>query len=471
MAKRLREEDLRLNIIINGDNGRKEMGELERTIKDTTIKLNALIDKQKKMEAAGKTGSASYKKLTAKIDKYSITITKSKEKLESLIRQQKIETMTLRELRSHIANLNAVMAKTDPRSPQWAQLNAELKKTNGRLSELRMQSKATDSVVGNLASKINRYIGLITAFVASFAFVITGINRARNDFGEYDEALTDAMKTTDLTKGEVKELSESLKEIDTRTLQNELLDLARIGGKLGITDIDTLEEFTRAANVIGVALSEDIGDNADDAIKAVGKLMSIFKIEDQYGMENGMIKTASAINELGMASTANEEYLVSFAKRVAGVAPNANISIQDILGLAGTLDSLGQMSEVSGTAYGQAITGMFQDTKAFAQVAGMTTDAFKDLLDVDANEAFIRVLEGMNGAEGGMYSVIKSLNTLKLTDNVLCRFSEHFRGKRLNYVDNRRYLIVPLKRELQFWKSMRKRTIPLMHNLRGEKRI
>ena len=54
MAKTVRDEDLRLNIIINGDNGRKEIGELERKIHDTNAKLEQLYDKRKKLEQQGK---------------------------------------------------------------------------------------------------------------------------------------------------------------------------------------------------------------------------------------------------------------------------------------------------------------------------------------------------------------------------------------------------------------------------------
>ena len=35
MGKKLRDEDLVLNIIVNGDKGKKEIGSLERAIKDT----------------------------------------------------------------------------------------------------------------------------------------------------------------------------------------------------------------------------------------------------------------------------------------------------------------------------------------------------------------------------------------------------------------------------------------------------
>ena len=54
MAKTIRDEDLRLNIIINGDDGRKQIGELERALHDTNAKLETLYEKRKKLEGQGK---------------------------------------------------------------------------------------------------------------------------------------------------------------------------------------------------------------------------------------------------------------------------------------------------------------------------------------------------------------------------------------------------------------------------------
>ena len=412
MAKKLRDEDLRLNVIINGDDARKRMGELERSITDTEIKIKELVVKQNELKAAGKETTLAYRDQSKELDKYIKKNSESKTQLETLRRTQNLATMTIKDLRQNIRQLNAVLAKTDPNSKQWDVVNSKLKVTKARLAELTAQSRETTGVLKNMSTRFNDYAGMAAASVASFAFVVTGINKCRTSFAEYDETLVDTMKTTNLSREDVEKLSKSLSNLNTRTAQNELLNLARVGGKLGITNLSKIEEFVRAADVINVALSEDLGGNAEDAIREIGKLVDIFKIEDEFGLEKGMLKIASAINDLGMASTANEGYLVSFSKRVAGIAPNADISIQDVLGLAGTLDSLGQMAETAGTAYGQAITGMYQDTESFAKVAGMTEEAFEKLLEVDANEAFVRVLEGMNASEKGMRGVLEAMDSL-----------------------------------------------------------
>jgi len=235
-----------------------------------------------------------------------------------------------------------------------------------------------------------------------------------SSLAKLDDKFADVAKTTGLTSDQVKELHKDFKNIDTRSSRKELLDLARIAGKLGIEGKKNIFDFVKAADQINVALSEDLGGNAEEAINHIGKLVDVFKLKEKFTLEESMLKTGSAINALGAASTASEAYLVEFAKRVAGVAPMADISIESVLGLGATLDQLGQQSEVSSTVFSQVIPDMFKDTATYADVAGMSVKDFTNLLNTDANEAFIKVLEGLKGNNEGFTTLVEKLDALEL---------------------------------------------------------
>ena len=415
MAGRINDETLALHLSVDGgDKARKEMNDLNRAIQDTKASIEGLTQKQKKLEAQGKKDSAAYKAVTKEIEKKNRVLAESQTKLAALERQQSVNSMTISELNQRISRLNATLSKIDPRAPEWKKVNDELKKAKTRVKELREQSKATGGVFQNLMSTANKYVNLIAASVTTAVFSVRNITKVRDAFLAYDEALVDAMKTTNLTRGEMEELSAELAKLDTRTSQNDLLELARIGGKLGITGKESILEFVRAADQINVALGRDLGSNTEDAIREIGKLVDIFDLQEEYGLEQSLLKVGSAINELGMASTANEGYIVDFTKRLAGVAPNADIAIEDVLGLAATLDKYGQMTETSSTAITQTITGMFRKTATFAKVAKMPVEDFTRLLNEDVNEAFLRVLEGMKQGAGGMLEVTAALDSMQL---------------------------------------------------------
>ena len=237
-------------------------------------------------------------------------------------------------------------------------------------------------------------------------------SRAVNAYQRLDDKMADVQKTTDLSKEGVIELDKELQKIDTRSSREELLDMARIGGKLGIEGQENLAGFVRVADKLKVALSEDLGGNVEETIRQVGKLVGVFDVDKELGIERGLEAVGSTINELGASSTANEAYIVDFTNRVAGVAAGADIAIPKVMGIASTMDILAQTAEVSGTTYGQVMTGMQKRTEEYARIAGMSLQEFRELLDQDQNEAFIRVMEGLGKMDSE--NRVKALSTLKL---------------------------------------------------------
>lgn len=429
MAGKIRNEDLQLNIIVNGDVGRKRILELEQTMRDTESSIKATNQQLQAMSAAGKNGTKEYKALNQTLKDQKKSLEESRKQFDKLQSGISLENKTISELRNQIKLTNAALGKAVPGTENWKNLNRTLQQTKTRLKELTDQSKAVHYTTCELSDKFSKYIVSIYGAIGAIQGAFNKFTGARDAFLLYDEALTDAMKTTNLTKDEILDLSASLKQIDTKTPQNELLALVRAGGKLGITGQEDLLGFARAADKINVALSEDLGWNAEAAITAIGKMTDIFSLTDEYGIEQAMLKVGSAINELGMASTANEGYIVDFSKRLAGIAPNADISIDKILGLAATLDKYGQQSETSSTAIGQTIMAMFKRTETFAQIAGIPLEEFSELLKTDVNEALLKVLEGMQRGEGGLASVTAAMEEMHLNGQraatVLGSLSKH----------------------------------------------
>lgn len=429
MAGKIRNEDLQLNIIVNGDAGRKQILELERSMRDAETAIRVTSQHLQALAAAGKAGTKEYSSLNQTLKDQKKALEDNRKQFDSLQSKISLENKTISELRNQIRLTSAALSKAVPGTQNWTNLNRTLQQTKTRLKELTDQSKAVHYTTCELTDKLSKYMVSIYGAYGTVMKFFSMFSGVRDAFLEYDEAMTDAMKTTNLTKNEILELSDSLKRIDTKTSQNELLSLVRAGGKLGISGREDLLGFAKAADQINVALSEDLGGNAEAAITAIGKMTDIFNLTGKYGIEQAMLKVGSAINELGMASTANEGYIVDFSKRLAGIAPNADISIDKILGLAATLDKYGQQSETSSTAIGQAIMAMFKRTETFSHIAGVPLEDFSNLLKTDVNEALLKVLEGMQHGEGGLASVTAAMEEMHLNGQraatVLGALSKH----------------------------------------------
>lgn len=316
--------------------------------------------------------------------------------------------LTFKQLTSGAAKLKNELGQLVPGTEEFIKKAEELSKVNTVLHGIRNDIKGVDSSFSSLKDTMS---GVKSTIVAALSIegVIQGTKALIAENAELSDSLANVQKTTGLTQTSARHLNEDLKKIDTRTAQEDLLSLASVAGKLGISAERDVFAFVKAADQINVALGEDLG-GAEEAINSLGKLTDIFKLKDEFGLEGSLLRAGSAINELGAAGTANEGYLVSFAGRMAGIAPAANISLQNVLGLAAVFDELSQPVEASSTAVGQFIVGLGSDIPKFAAIAKMSVKDFSNLLKNDGNAALISVLTNAKSAGLGVEGLAASMN-------------------------------------------------------------
>jgi len=315
---------------------------------------------------------------------------------------------TMKELQMEAKGLRAGLKNLTIGS---AEFNEQMKKINAveaPLKKIQAELRNTGGSFKWLTDEVKRF-GLLAAGYLGFQALTSQFSNLINKNAELSDSLADVRKTTGLSQKGVEELNKEIKKIDTRTGRKELLDLAYTAGKLGITGKEDVLAFVRAADKINVALGRDLGK---DALNTLGKLVGVFKLKEKYGMEDSLLKLGSAMNELGMSSEASEGNMSEFLKRMGGVAPLVKMTAAETLGLGATLDSLGQTAEVSGTALGKLFIKMSAEADKFAQFAGMTGPAFKQLMERDFMGAFIKVLEGVKGNSNGINELTATLGEL-----------------------------------------------------------
>jgi len=319
---------------------------------------------------------------------------------------------TIRRLRTELNNM-----RREDNPAEYDRRVEELRRVREAWESVRHEingtTQATRTFFGSMSNLIADTLGGLSIAGVGYALV-NGVKTMIEKNAELSDSYGRVQKTTGLTEEAVDRLNNKFKKFDTRTANSELLGLAEVAGKLGISAEKDVEGFVRAADKIGVALGEDLG-GVEESINALGKLTDIFKIKDTYGIEEALLKVGSAINTLGASGTANEKNLVDFSNRLAGVAPAAKISLPAVLGLAAVQDELGQSMESSSTAIGQFIVGMGADIPKFAKIAGMSVSAFSKLLKEDANEALLRVLERAKSAGGGLETLAKNMGILEVS--------------------------------------------------------
>jgi TP901 family phage tail tape measure protein len=325
-------------------------------------------------------------------------------------------TAVTNDIKSITAAMNALNNKTrtlNVNSEEYVRNMAQIKQLKHIIADHNAALSTTSFhllTLKGLANAFNKYWPVIMGTIGTITGFVMGIKNVTEAYTKFDDKLADVMKTTGLTRDQVVSMNEAFKQLDTRTAQDGLLDLAYIAGKLGYATEEDVYGFVVAMDKIGVSLKEDLGGNIEETANQLGKLVEVFQLRDTFTMEESLLKVGSAINALGMASTANEQFLVQFAKRTAGIAPLAGVSIQNVLGLAAATDMLGQSAEVSATAYTMFMGKLNKETAKFANLTGTTFDEFRNLVETDANGAMLLVLKNLEKTEGGLQSLVEGMD-------------------------------------------------------------
>lgn len=389
-----------LTTLLNGEQAERELESLK--VKAKTLSLS--ID-----EAAKNMNFAFAKQLKRDLSDTNKEINKLRRQTIDVNHVLKnLSTAKPRELQRAFSALSSQLDNKSIKrnSKEWDELNHKLKLVRNEMQKIKAESAASESWFSRAANNFNKYFaGAMTAITAVTGISFT-LRKLSQDAAQMEDVYADVMKTTGLTREVVGELNDKFKEMDTRTAREQLNMLARDAGKLGLSAKKDVLDFVEAGNQINVALGEDLGEGA---IRNIGKITEVFKLStrelENMDLKERMLAVGSAINELGQSSTANEAYLVNFTQRLGGVAAQAGISVQNILGYASALDQSGQAVEMSATALQKFIMSLMGDPAKFARIAGIEVSKFNQLLKTDTNEAIKTVLRALS-EKGGFQQLI-----------------------------------------------------------------
>ena len=255
---------------------------------------------------------------------------------------------------------------------------------------------------------------LLTGFFGQ----LTGM--AKDSVGELleiSDAMTGVEKTSGLAAEKVRELWNDFDALDTRTDKKELLDIAQIGGRLGITDKEQLREFTEEIDKIYVALGDSFQGGLEAVTTKVGKLKNLFEETKEQNYGEALNAIGSALNELGANGTASEENISDFATRIGQLPGALKPTISQTLGLGAAFEESGIDAEIAASGYSRFMSVAGTNVEAFAKQMRMSAEEAKALFESKPEEFFLKFAQSMKGLGAeGTAEVLKGLklNTLEV---------------------------------------------------------
>ena len=371
MAKKLIEEDLRLNLLVNGDAAKKRILDAQKTFEDFSEKLD---EAKKKLESIDKSlDPKGFESAQKSVQSYTAKVNTARETLESLTRQQKIETMTLRELQQHAKNTAAVLRDTIPGSKEWKLFSKELANTKKRMKELHSQCAETQGIITRLSKVGAGAVAAIQLAVSAIRRVASVLRGAFNTIKDFEQANVNLSTILGTNVEGIQELTAQALELGktTRYTASEVTGLQTELAKLGFSK----HEITAmTGSVLNFATA--VGSDLPESAALAGATLRMFGLQANQ-TDDVMATLALSTNK----SALNFSYLQTAMSIVGPVAKTFGFSVKDTVALLGTLSNAGFDASSAATATRNIILNLANANGKLAKALGEPVHTFPELID------------------------------------------------------------------------------------------
>lgn len=388
----------------------KELNQADQEIRKLTRELEALAQANKQDTQEYKDKNARLQQLTGNLKEL---IRAEGEYLQGL----KLEQYSLKQLKVIRKQLLDQVSWAQADTEHFRKAAAQLNAVNARMREL----KTLAGEAGNSFMGMGKFTGSITKLFAAFGIgvgVLSAVgNKAREvwqSIKDVSESFSDIRKVTSLSTSDTYRLTSRLSRLDTRTSITDRMQLAVIGGRMGIDGVSQLTDFARVADKIVVSLGDSLKGSSDEIITKLAKIVNSFDTatRESITFSEAMERIGSALNQVAAEGVASEEWQVDFLFRTGAIGRSLNITAQDMLGFGAVLEEAGNTQEVAGTAISQFFGEVAKNVELYAQRAQMPVEKFVHLLETDANEAIIAVLESVKEGAVSNTELVRTFSAL-----------------------------------------------------------
>lgn len=288
---------------------------------------------------------------------------------------------------------------------EFAKKSEDLRKVNKQLDAIKKSFQEQENIILKTAKRLASYV----VVYAGFNEIVGKVKELTNLNLQLSDSIADVQKTTGLAGVELQELGKSIEGLDTRTTTTELYQLAAAAGQIGLKSQEDILGFTKAANIISVALNE-LGAEGSASLMKIAQLTGELA---NNSTEDALLKIGSAINELTANSAATAGPITDFINRFGGVAASAKITTYEMAALGAATDASAQSAEVAGTSMNKFVNALLANTQSVAYAANISYKELQGLIDSGKTmDAIVLVLERMQTmSKGAQMGLLKELGS------------------------------------------------------------
>lgn len=353
MASRIKEEDLKLNIIINGNSSRKELIELKAATNQLNTETAEMYKHLKKIKTTTDEGKQAFDKLSKEINANEAAIKSNNARIKELQDSMGLAGLTINELKKKAAGLRQQLANMIPGDPNRKLLTKELADVDAQISKVSLTSKNTGFSLGKMADGFNKYFGLIGAFAASFTGIVMGFRKLVDTANQFGESLANLSSLTGLVGSDLQWLGDQAKILTksgtdsgikiTASAQQIVDAYTKMGSAKPelLANKEALDSVTQQALILAEAAKME----AAPAVESLANTMNQFNAPaEQAGRYVNVIAAGSK------AGAAEVEDIGNSIVKFGAAAASANISVEQSVAMIEALSEKGIKGEIAGTA-------------------------------------------------------------------------------------------------------------------------
>lgn len=328
-----------------------------------------------------------------------------------------------KELQTALRTLTAQLNQLERGSAAWDEHVKKIRLVRAELNTVKSTLSEQESWITRINRRLNDWGVTIAAAVASLTGLVFSGKKAVQAFADMDTAMANTKKFTGMTVEQVEVLNDEFKKMNTRSSREQLNQMAQAAGRLGKNTTESVMEFVRAADVIGVAMDE-LGD---DAPQIIAQLAGIFNVEQELGTERSMLAVGSAINTLSQNCAASAPNLVDFSSRLGAIASQTGMTIDEMLAFGAVLDANRVSVEQSSTAIQSVLSKMMANPADFAKKAGLAVDEFAAAIQRSSTDALLMFVEHLSRLD--KLDIAAILEKLRVQDSGVIKTFNMLAGK------------------------------------------
>jgi len=239
---------------------------------------------------------------------------------------------------------------------------------------------------------------------------------------KFEDQFVVIRRVTEMTSEAYDELEKRLRSTASEIGRSavELAELASVAGRLGIEGVQNLERFATIIGKLGVATVL----HGEKSATEFARLMTVMNVA-----ERDMNRLASTIVQLGNQFAAFEDEILAMSLQLAGAGAAIGVTVQEILGLATAMSAVDIRVERGGSAMSRvmievanAVSQGGEALETFAELSGMTADAFVETFRRDPMRAIFGFLQGLAEMQELPFQTLQDLNLAQIrTRDVVLR--------------------------------------------------